>query len=61
MYRDEVVSIMCMTVANFNRHQAKENGMDSETIEQFIEQSADQMRFVNGLLYDTLKTYGVIV
>lgn len=61
MYRDEVVNIMCMTVDNFNRHQAQENGMDKETIEQFIEQSADQMRFVNGLLYDALKAHGVIV
>ena len=52
---------MCMTVDNFNRHQAQENGMDKETIEQFIEQSADQMRFVNGLLYDALKAHGVIV
>ena len=61
MYREEAVEIMCQTVNNFNRHQAEENGMDKETIEQFIEQSADQMRFVNGLLYDALKAHGVIV
>jgi hypothetical protein len=60
MYREEAIDLMCRTVDEFNRYQAAQTGMDSETIEQFISQAAEQMKFVNGLLYDALKEHGVI-
>jgi hypothetical protein len=34
--------------------------MSSQEMEQFIEQGAEQLKFMNGLLYDTLKDTGVI-
>lgn len=61
MYREEAVKLMCDTVDEFNRYQAAQNGMASEQIEEFIAAGREQMEFVNGMLYDVLKTNGAII
>ena len=60
MERDIAVEIMCNTVDEFNRYQAAQNGMPSEQIEEYIKQTRDQMAFVNGIIYDALKSNGII-
>jgi hypothetical protein len=60
MERDIAVEIMCNTVDEFNRYQAAQNGMPSEQIEEYITQTRDQMAFVNGIIYDALKSNGII-
>ena len=60
MYRDEVVNLMCETVNTLNRKMAAQTNMPSDQIEQFIKQGQDQLKYVNGMLYDTLKENGVI-
>ena len=60
MYREEVVKLMCDTVDEFNRYQADQQGMPSEQIEEYIKAGRQQMEFVNRMLYDVLKTNGVI-
>jgi hypothetical protein len=60
MDRTEAVELMTSTVDEFNRYQAEQQGIDSEQVEQYIAAARDQMVFVNGMLYDTLKANGVI-
>jgi len=60
MYRQEAVKLMCDTVDEYNREQARHNNMDLAAIEDYIAASREQMEFVNGMLYDTLKSNGVI-
>lgn len=61
MYRDEAVKLMTDTIDDFNRYQGQINGIPSEQIEEYIQQSREQMEFVNGMLYDVLKSNGVII
>ena len=61
MYREEAVKLMCDTVDEFNRHQAQQQRMPSEQIEEFITAGRTQMEFVNGMLYDVLKSNGAII
>ena len=60
MYRDEAVQLMCDTVNNYNRSLVDSGAISLTELEQFIEQGAEQLNFMNGLLYDTLKDHGVI-
>ena len=60
MYRDEAVTLMCETVNELNRSMATKASMPSEQIEDFIKQGQQQLKHVNGILYDTLKENGVI-
>lgn len=60
MYRDEAVQLMCETVNAYNRELVNTGAISSQEMEQFIEQGAEQLKFMNGLLYDTLKEHGVI-
>ncbi len=52
---------MCDTVDEYNRYQAQQQMMPSAQIEEFITAGRTQMEFVNGMLYDTLKSNGVII
>jgi hypothetical protein len=61
MYRDEAVKLMTDTIDEFNRYQALQNNMSSDQIEEYIKQNRDQLEFVNGMLYDVLKSNGVII
>jgi hypothetical protein len=60
MDRTEAVELMTNTVDEFNRYQAEQQGIDPLQVEQYIEAAREQMVFVNGMLYDTLKANGVI-
>ena len=60
MYRDEAIKLMCDTVNNYNRSLVDSGAISSQEMDQFIEQGADQLLYMNGLLYDTLKDNGVI-
>lgn len=60
MYRDEVVKLMCDTVNTYNRSLVDAGAITSQEMEAFIEQGAEQLLYMNGLLYDTLKDNGVI-
>ena len=60
MDRTEAVELMTNTVDEFNRYQAEQQGIDREQVEQYIAKAREQMVFVNGMLYDTLKANGVI-
>jgi hypothetical protein len=60
MYRDEAVKLMCETVNAYNRELVNTGAISSQEMEQFIEQGSEQLNFMNGLLYDTLKEHGVI-
>jgi hypothetical protein len=58
--KDRAVQIMCDTVENMNRSMAGQNGMTSEQVEQWIESQKENLRYVNGLLYDALAANGFI-
>jgi|688.fasta_scaffold374164_4 hypothetical protein len=60
MTREEVVTLMCNTVDEFNRYSAAQNNFSAEQIEEFILAGREQMEFVNGMLYDVLRDHGVI-
>jgi hypothetical protein len=60
MYREEAVKLMCDTIDEFNRYQSDQQGIPRAQIEEYITQGRQQMEFVNGMLYDVLKTNGVI-
>ncbi len=60
MTREEVVTLMCNTVDEFNRHNAAQNNFSAEQIEEFILAGRESMEFVNGILYDVLREHGVI-
>jgi hypothetical protein len=51
---------MCETVNAYNRELVNTGAISSQEMEQFIEQGSEQLNFMNGLLYDTLKEHGVI-
>ena len=61
MYRDEAIKLMCDTIDQFNRYQAKQNNIPEDQIEEYIKQGRQQMEFVNGMLYDVLKQNGAIL
>ena len=61
MYREEAVKLMCDTIDEFNRYQSDQQGIPRAQIEEYITQGRQQMEFVNGMLYDVLKTNGVIL
>jgi hypothetical protein len=60
MNREEVVTLMCNTVDEFNRYNAAQNNFSAEQIEEFILAGRESMEFVNGILYDVLRENGVI-
>lgn len=60
MYKDEVVELMCKTVNDFNMEIGVRNGISSDQIEQILKSQQQQLEYVNGLLYDTLKQSGII-
>jgi hypothetical protein len=60
MTREEVVTLMCNTVDEFNRYSAAQNNFSAEQIEEFILAGREQMEFVNGMLYDVLREHGVV-
>ena len=60
MYRDEIIQLMCDTVNTYNRSLVDAGAITSQEMEQFIEQGAEQLKYMNGLLHDVLKDNGVI-
>jgi len=60
MYREEIVQLMCDTVNNYNRSLVDAGAITSQEMEAFIEQGAEQLKYMNGLLHDVLKDNGVI-
>jgi len=58
--KEEAVQLMCETVNNFNRQIAASQNMDIKKIEEHIVTQAEQLKYMNGLLYDTLLQADVI-
>jgi len=58
--KEEAVQLMCETVNNFNRQVAASQNMDINKIEEHITTQADQLKYMNGLLYDALLQVDVI-
>jgi aryl carrier-like protein len=61
MYRDEAIELMNKTVNDFNRNLIGQGMMSVEDMENFIKTNEESLRFMNSLLYDTLKENGVII
>lgn len=61
IYREEAVKIMSDTIEAFNRKVGEQSGVSSEDVEKIIKDSRDQLMYMNGLIYDTLKDNGIIV
>ena len=51
---------MCDTVNNYNRQAIGHGMMSAEDMENYITANAESLKFMNSLLYDTLKENGVI-
>lgn len=51
---------MCDTVNTYNRSLVDAGAITSQEMESFIEQGAEQLKYMNGLLHDVLKDNGVI-
>jgi hypothetical protein len=60
MYRDEAIELMNKTVNDYNRQLIGHGMMSVEDMENFIKTNEESLRFMNSLLYDTLKDNGVI-
>jgi hypothetical protein len=60
MNREEAVELMCSAVNNMNRKIGEDMLMPSASIEKMIEESSEQLKGVNGMLYDLLASNGVI-
>lgn len=58
--KEEAVQLMCETVNNFNRQVAASQNMDTKKIEEHIVTQAEQLKYMNGLLYDALLQADVI-
>ena len=58
--KEEAVKLMCETVNNFNRQVAASQNMDTNKIEEHIVTQAEQLKYINGLLYDALLQADVI-
>lgn len=58
--KEIAVSLMCDAVDSMNRQMAAQSNMPSEQIEGWIQSQKQQMRDVNGMLYDVLKQNGYI-
>ena len=58
--KEEAVQLMCETVNNFNRQVAASQNMDIKKIEEHITTQAEQLKYMNGLLYDALLQADVI-
>jgi len=58
--RETAVSLMCGAVNTMNRQMAAQSNMPVEQIEQWIKSQEEQMKYVNGMLYDVLKNNGYI-
>lgn len=61
MYKQEVVDLMCKTVNDFNMEIGLKNGMNQEQIDTILKPQQAQLEYVNGLLYDMLKSNGIII
>lgn len=51
---------MTDVVVKLNREIAAQQNVEQDTIEDFINMSIPQFKYVNGLLYDLLETNGII-
>ena len=60
MQKDEVIDLMTDVVVKLNREIAAQQNIEKDTIEDFINMSIPQFKYVNGLLYDLLETNGII-
>jgi hypothetical protein len=60
MYRDEAIELMNKTVNDFNRQLIGHGMMSVQDMEDFIKTNEESLKFMNSLLYDTLKENGVI-
>jgi hypothetical protein len=60
MNRDEVVKLMTDVVNDINKQMAWQTGMPSDQLNQAIAQMQPELNRVNGLIYDKLKSLGVI-
>lgn len=60
MYREEVIELMTQTIEKMNREIAENNFMQSNKVDDMLNQMRPELMRVNGLLYDTLVEYGVI-
>ena len=60
MYRDEAIELMNKTVNDYNRQLIGHGMMSVEDMENFIRANEESLKFMNSLLYDTLKDNGVI-
>lgn len=60
MQRDDVINLMTDVVVKLNREIAAQQNVEKDTIEDFINMSIPQFKYVNGLLYDLLETNGII-
>lgn len=58
--KEEAVKLMCETVNNFNRQVAASQNIDTSKIEEHIVTQAEQLKYINGLLYDALLQADVI-
>ena len=60
MYREEVIALMTNAINDMNRQVAMQQQMPSEQIDQMIVAMQPQLINVNGMLYDLLKSNGII-
>lgn len=60
MDRENVIDMMTDVVIKLNREIAAQQNVKEDTIEDFINMSIPQFKYVNGLLYDLLDNNGLI-
>jgi DNA modification methylase len=58
--RKEVIDLMTKEIQDMNVRQMQSLNMPSIQVHEYIEQSADELDWVNGLLFDMLVKHGVI-
>ena len=60
MNKEDVVALMCETINEMNRQMAFQSGIPSDQADLVIKQQQDELKRVNGLIYDKLFAAGII-
>ena len=61
MNREDVVRIMTEVVNEMNRQMAWQQGVPSDKVDEVLSKQKGELDRVNGLIYDKLKTIGIIL
>lgn len=61
MSRDEIIELMTETVSQVNMDLGYQHKVPMDELKKMIDQQREQVKYINSIVYDTMKSKGVIV